>query len=178
MQIMRPIYRDENATELNKLLHEYMAKLEQTCIGFDEALMDITLIESERREKEFDELIQNPEEFHRVIDLIDKRNMCEELLDELKDIVYIDYEKVEISTEISSVLNSETTPRFRKRSDSADWLGDNVKPYILNTETPRRNEIGEMLNVSPQTITNRIKQVYGNEIDWKTYVYKVKNGKW
>ena len=70
MKLVKGIYRDVKAIELNDLLTKFIGKLEETCIGYEEELMNITLIEVERREKDFDELIQNPDEFHKVIDLI------------------------------------------------------------------------------------------------------------
>ena len=174
MKLVKGIYRDVKAIELNDLLTKFMGKLEETCISYEEELMNITLIEVERREKDFDELIQNPEDFHKVIDLIDKKTNLEEILIELKDIVYVGYEETEIA-ESSSFLTSKTSPRFRKQSECADWLVKHVKPHILNGEC-RRNYIAEREGVAPQTITNRMKQVFGQETNWGTYVLKVQNG--
>lgn len=176
MEFIKPIYRDVKAKELNELLTEFMGKLENISIGYNEELMDITLIESERREKDFDELIKNPDEFHKVIDLIDKQSLVEELLSELKDIVYIDYETTEINVD-TPLSSLKTTPRLRKQSDYANFLADHVKPHIFNKEY-RRNEIAKMEGVVPQTITNRVKQVFGEETTWKEYVRQVRDGKW
>ena len=174
MQLVKGIYRDVKAIELNDLLTKFIGKLEEIYIGYEEELMNITLIEVERREKDFGELIQNPDEFHKVIDLIDKKNILEEILIELKDIVYVGYEETEID-ESNSFLTSKTSPRLRKQSEYVDWLVKHVKPHILNGEY-RRNYIAEREGVAPQTITNRMKRVFGQETDWKTYVIKVQNG--
>ena len=128
------IYRDVKAIELNDLLTKFMGKLEETCIEYEEELMNITLI------------------------------------------VYVGYEETEIA-ESSSFLTSKTSPRFRKQSECADWLVKHIKPHILNGEC-RRNYIAEKEGVAPQTITNRMKQVFGQETNWQTYVLKVQNGEY
>ena len=128
------IYRDVKAIELNDLLTKFMGKLEETCIEYEEELMNITLI------------------------------------------VYVGYEETEIA-ESSSFLTSKTSPRFRKQSKYKYWLAKHVKPYILDGEC-RRNYIAEREGVAPQTITNRMKQVFGQETNWQTYVLKVQNGEY
>ena len=42
----------------------------------------------------------------------------------------------------------------------------------------RLNYIAEKEGVAPQTITNRMKQVFGQETNWQTYVLKVQNGEY
>lgn len=176
MEFIKPIYRDEKAKELNELLSKFMGKIETICVGYDEELMDITLIESERREKDFGELIQNPDDFHKVIDLIDKKGILEEVLNELKDIVYIGYETTKVD-ENNPILSLKTTPRLRKQSDYADFLADHVKPHIHNGEC-RRNYIADIEGVAPQTIINRVQRVFGEEITWKEYVKEVREGRY
>ena len=56
-------------------------------------------------------------------------------------------------------------------------LNFKVKPHIINGEC-RRNYIAEKEGVAPQTITNRMKQVFGQETNWQTYVLKVQNGEY
>ena len=120
MKLVKGVYRDIKAIELNDLLTKFIGKLEETCIGYEEELMNITLIEVERREKDFEELIKNPEDFHKVIDLIDKKNILEEILIELKDIVYVG----------DSSFN-DTEVRYRTVGD-IDW-NLIAKPFIIGT---------------------------------------------
>lgn len=166
VSIINPIYRDENATELNKRVEDLLHRCQIEHEAINDCFMDLALDNDERREKTFNEISKNPEQCHLMITYMAKLNGLSYVISELKNIIYSGYTE--------TPLNEEKESRMNKKEMSV-WLGDNVKPLILK-RVKRQNAIALELDVPANTICYRIKAVHGENMSWGNYVEYVLGG--
>lgn len=161
-QIIKKQFRHSDCDELNKALDEIISKYDYHLEGLTEVFMDTVLDHSKQKEKEWDELYASPVDWFKSVLINVEQECLNSIINELKEVLYVE------------------TPKqsgHMKGPDAYNWLVENVKPLILSGET-NRNNIAEILNVAPQTVTNRMQQVCGTDCNWRTYVKKVEDGKY
>lgn len=166
MELVTPIYRCEDATELNNLIESLIKDLEMESEAVSETLMDLTLNPTEQREKTFWEVVGNPENYQEILTLKSRNETLEFIVSELKGIVYSDYK-------IRPAFKQKTTEPRMSKEECQIWLGTKVKPLILNGKT-KQQDISEVLNVGASTISTRVKSGYSKS--WKDYVELVTQG--
>lgn len=160
-----PIYRDENAMELNKAIETLLKNLEMEYEGINECVMDLVLNHDERREKTHAELFDNPRDVFEYMAFDIKRDVLNEVISELKNIVYSDYKETPIS--------KKTTSKKLNHGECLMWLGTKVKPLILEGVTSQK-EIGERIGTPANTISQRVTRAYAKS--WQEYVEFVQQG--
>lgn len=171
MKVITPIYRDEKATELNELLEQFLDNLRMESESLADVRMDLSLNNHERREKTFSELMENPIEFHELINIINEEAKLNEKIMIMEEIIYCAYEEHLVNDE--SPINNERR-KYIKREDIPLALGENVKPYILKEDNPTQYGLSEETGIPSSTLSYWVHKAYG--IDWKEYVDLVKKG--
>lgn len=162
--INKPIYRDENSKELNKLIETLLKNLEMENEVTLDIIMDMTFKHNERMENSFWETVKNPENYQKLITLQSRTDTLEPIISELKSIIYSDYK----------TLPPIKTPEPRMSSDECRmWLGTTVKPLILAGECIQQN-ISKELGINASTISTRVKSGYNKS--WSDYVELVNQG--
>ena len=164
--IERGILRDENATEVNELVKEVIDKLELESEAINERIMDLSLDNTEYREKTFAELMENPEELYEMAELLSKRQSLDLISKNLRNAIYKDYEKIPVEFK-------KPAPKQLNQRDCLLWLATQVKPLILDGENNQRT-IAKKLSTPQSTLSKRVTRAY--EVSWEEYVEFVIQG--
>ena len=164
VSVLTPIYRDEDATELNNKVEKLIDKYQTENEAINECFMALALNHEEGREKTFNEMSKTPEQCHMMVTYSGEQNLISEFISDLKNVIYTGYDETPLTEEKEHRMN---------KKEISEWLGTYVKPFILKGLT-KQNAIGVELNVPGNTISNRVKVVY--EMSWKEYVNNIKEG--
>ena len=167
---MNGIYRDEKATEINKMLENTIESLEEELNYLDERRMELTLDPIEEREKEFSEILKNVGDLSELEIDINIHAYISDIVGKLRNILYRDYEEVPLKVMDESLTHKRTR---MDRESAQIWLGTTVKPLILQGITIQR-EISGRVNTPANTISQRVKLSYRK--DWSEYVELVQQG--
>ena len=167
ISIVQGIYRDEKATEINTMLKGLINELKTENEGKNEYYMDLTINHEEKREKTYNELLEDPKTLYELIDLRCRQDQLTTVINKIENILYKDYK--------TTSIEQKTNNRGKRmdRNECLIWLGTTVKPLILNGETSQK-AVAEKLNVPANTISQRISRVYSKL--WSEYVEFVQNG--
>ena len=161
-QIIEKQYKHDNCTELNEKIDEFISKWDFHSEGLNEGFMDIVLDHSKQKEREWDELYQDPTDWLESILIKREMDILNIVLEELKDILYVE--------------KPEKQPNMNAK-ECMDWLIDNVKPLILKGQR-KQSEIAKALEINPNggLMTHRVKRAY--HCNWKEYVEGVQHGRY
>lgn len=157
-EFVKKEYKYNNCDKLNQKLDEYLSDLSFQSEGLTENFMDIVLDHTNQKEKEWIELYDHPLDWLESILIKTKREVLEQFIDGLENIVYTEKPKRQ--------------PNMNAKQ-SREWLIDNVKPLILKNIT-KQKDVSLALNLNPQhgLISKRVERGYGIN-DWKEYVQGV-----
>lgn len=169
IEVVKPVYKYGKEDELTKEIEKLLKDLEAENEGVIMTIMSMTLDDSERREKTFWETITNPENYQELVTLQSRNSVLEFVISELKDKIYSDYETVPLPQK------RELVDDFRgmTKAEQGMWFGTQVKPLVKGGMTVQQ-DVADNLNVYPNTLSNRVKIVYG--VKWKQYVESVQQG--
>lgn len=166
-QTIKPIYRDENAKELNEMLVKLLDELEMEYESLNEGLLDLTMCHSEQREKTFLELLENSGDINEIVNIKNQQKILNSILLKIKGIVFKGYEEPNSNKDENNKHGRMTEKEVR------EWLGRTVKPMILNGEK-LQSKIAVMVNLDASALSRRVKKAYG--VSWTEYVVKVNQG--
>lgn len=176
ISIVQGIYRDEKATEINTMLKGLLNELKTENEGMNEYYMDLTINHEEKREKTYNELLEDPKTFYELIDLRCRQDQLTTVIEKIENILYKDYKETPITENKEKTIKLKTNNTRAKpmhRNECMIWLGTKVKPFILEGETSQ-TEIAKKLNIAQNTISQRVSRVYSKM--WAEYVELVKEG--
>jgi len=162
IRIIEKNFKHNECEELNVELDKLISDLSFHREGLSENFMDIVLDHSNQKEKEWEELYDAPLDWLESILIKTQKDILEEVIDKLEDIVYAKKPKRQPNMDANA---------------SREWLIDNVKPLIKN-EIISQTEIAKQLGVDPRNgvMTVRVKRAYG--CNWKQYVDGVLHGRY
>lgn len=158
-EIIKKEFKHSNCDELNRELDTLISDLSFNYEGLTDNFMDIVLDHSNQKEKEWTELYDAPTEWLESILIKTQKDILEEIIDKLEDILYTKKPKRQ------SNMNAH---------DSREWLIDNVRPLILDGMTSQ-TKIAEKIGIDARNglMTRRVRRAYNCK--WKEYVDNVQN---
>ena len=166
VEITKYQHRDENAHELNVLLEKLLANLEETSVGVDDALMDLTTDEANRTSRDPMDLLNNLEDTCRYFELKTMSDIINPIIEDLRGIIYC-------GSEFVPLLERKPQAPSVKRRDYPIWLMENVKPLIKHGVTSQK-ECAKMLNRDPTGLSKMVYRAYN--LPWNNFVMKIEEG--
>ena len=164
-------YRDEKAVELNKAIEKLIEKLELGLELTNDEMINRTIDPNTQKPMSYWEVVDISQNHQKLMRLDVEKGFLEEMVSELRDIVYSDYETRAVT------LKSENTikkPRdYMSDGELLRWLGTFVKPLILEGET-KQVTLAERFGIDASTLSRRVSRAY--DVDWREYVAYVKQG--
>lgn len=162
--ILKRIYTDENAVELNEKIENILNSLKKEYMEDIETLNDLTLDNTEKRYLNTYEL--NAEELSQIAILSTKVNCLSDCIYQLEEAIYNGYETTPIS-------NRKKNAEGMNKEESIIWAIRDVRPLILEGET-KASEIARRFSLETSTCGKRTRRAFG--IGWYEFVKKVQNG--
>ena len=159
-------YRDEKAVELNKAIEKLIEKLELGLELTNDEMINRTIDPNTQKPMTYWEVVDISQNHQKLMRLDVEKGFLEEMISELRDIIYSNYEVVTPRSE-------KTNGDYMNDSESRRWLGTFVKPLILEDET-KQITIADKFGINASTLSRRVKRAY--DVDWKEYVAYVKQG--